>query len=69
MPNLRRHGIEAVLHYAKIRDDSVSSTLIEETKRRKADLIVIGGYGHSRLREWLLGGTTYDLLHRPQFHS
>jgi nucleotide-binding universal stress UspA family protein len=23
----------------------------------------MGGYGHSRLREWLLGGVTYDLLH------
>jgi nucleotide-binding universal stress UspA family protein len=23
----------------------------------------MGGYGHSRLREWLLGGVTYDLMH------
>jgi len=23
----------------------------------------MGGYGHSRLREWLLGGATYELLH------
>jgi nucleotide-binding universal stress UspA family protein len=30
----------------------------------KADLIVMGGYGHSRLREWLLGGATYGLLHK-----
>jgi nucleotide-binding universal stress UspA family protein len=30
----------------------------------KADLIVMGGYGHSRLREWLLGGATYALLHK-----
>jgi nucleotide-binding universal stress UspA family protein len=38
--------------------------LIAEAKRRKADLIVTGGYGHSRLREWLLGGVTYELLHK-----
>jgi nucleotide-binding universal stress UspA family protein len=25
---------------------------------------VTGGYGHSRLREWLLGGATYALLHK-----
>jgi nucleotide-binding universal stress UspA family protein len=30
----------------------------------KASLIVMGGYGHSRLREWLAGGTTYALLHQ-----
>jgi nucleotide-binding universal stress UspA family protein len=34
-----------------------------EARQRKANLIVMGGYGHSRLREWLLGGTTYELLH------
>ncbi|HVV92991.1 MAG TPA: universal stress protein [Hyphomicrobiales bacterium] len=28
-----------------------------------ADLIVAGAYGHSRLREWALGGVTHDLLH------
>ncbi|HWA61270.1 MAG TPA: universal stress protein [Caulobacteraceae bacterium] len=27
-----------------------------------ADLIVAGGYGHSRLREWILGGVTRDLI-------
>jgi nucleotide-binding universal stress UspA family protein len=37
--------------------------LIAEAKRRDADLIVMGAYGHSRLREWLLGGATYKLLH------
>jgi hypothetical protein len=36
--------------------------LIAEAKRRKADLIVTGGYGHSRLREWLLG--CVELLHK-----
>jgi nucleotide-binding universal stress UspA family protein len=37
--------------------------LIAEAERQHADLIVMGGYGHSRLREWLLGGVTYDLMH------
>jgi nucleotide-binding universal stress UspA family protein len=23
----------------------------------------MGGYGHSRLREWLLGGATYEVMH------
>jgi nucleotide-binding universal stress UspA family protein len=29
-----------------------------------ADLIVMGGYGHSRAREWILGGTSRDMLER-----
>ena len=31
-------------------------------KSIEADLVVTGGYGHSRLREWLFGGMTRDLL-------
>ena len=35
------------------------------SKSLDADLIVTGGYGHSRLREWLFGGMTRDLLAAP----
>jgi nucleotide-binding universal stress UspA family protein len=62
--HLKRHGINATLHHARLRDGDVGATLIAETRRLKADLIVTGGYGHSRLREWLLGGATYALLHK-----
>jgi nucleotide-binding universal stress UspA family protein len=34
-----------------------------EAERREAGLIVMVGYGHFRLRERLLGGVTYHLLH------
>lgn len=61
---LGRHGIEATLHVIDDRGQGLSSTLIAETVEREADLLVMGGYGHARLREWLLGGVTYKLLRK-----
>jgi nucleotide-binding universal stress UspA family protein len=62
--HLRHHGVETALRHVSIRNRSVGATLIAEARRVNADLIVMGGYGHSRLREWLLGGATYELLHK-----
>jgi nucleotide-binding universal stress UspA family protein len=45
------------------RNRNPGATLIAEARQEKAHLIVMGAYGHTRLREWLLGGVTYNLLH------
>lgn len=43
-------------------DSAVLSGLAEDVK---AGLLVAGAYGHTRLREWVLGGVTRDLLMKP----
>jgi len=60
--HLLHHGVGAALHHVK-KEGKIGATLVTEARERKADLVVMGGYGHSRLREWLLGGTTYDMMH------
>jgi nucleotide-binding universal stress UspA family protein len=62
--HLKHHAVNADLHRVRMRDNDVGMTLIAEARRLKADLIVMGAYGHSRVREWLLGGATYTLLHK-----
>jgi nucleotide-binding universal stress UspA family protein len=61
--HLKRHDISAVLHHVARRNSTIGDSLLAEAHRRKADLIVMGGYGHLRLRERLLGGVTYSLMH------
>jgi nucleotide-binding universal stress UspA family protein len=41
---------------------TVEQALVSEARSMSADLVVMGGYGHSRLREWALGGATRDML-------
>ncbi|MGZ5904922.1 MAG: universal stress protein [Reyranella sp.] len=60
---LKHHRIEAQsMAAASEGDDAYQLDAIAQT--READLVVVGAYGHSRLREWALGGATRDLLLR-----
>jgi nucleotide-binding universal stress UspA family protein len=60
--HLARHGIEAQMTSLVNDQGSVASALLSHAADVKADLIVMGGYGHSRLREIVLGGTTRRIL-------
>ena len=55
-------GAKAYLH-AK---GTIASKLLGFAKDEKADLLVAGGYGHSRLGEWIFGGVTRELLETSQ---
>ncbi|MDE2563223.1 MAG: universal stress protein [Sphingomonadales bacterium] len=58
---LSRHGIHAELHEVSPAG-TISATIEANARRLGAGLIVMGVYGHSRLRELLLGGVSRDLL-------
>jgi nucleotide-binding universal stress UspA family protein len=59
---LARHGVDASIEVVAKSRGSIAETLEDTASRHGADLIVVGAYGHSRLREWMLGGVTEDLI-------
>lgn len=61
---LMLNGIEASGITAPSRSDGVFATLIAESRKVSADLLVIGAYSHSRMREFVLGGVTRDLIEK-----
>jgi nucleotide-binding universal stress UspA family protein len=60
--HLARHGVTAEVITSESRGRRVGDTIIDEARRKSADLIVMGGYGHTRLRERVFGGATLDML-------
>lgn len=62
---LGRHGISASMAVRPRSDESVADQLRYVAEVQEADLLVVGGYGHSRLKEWIFGGVTRAFLARP----
>ena len=60
--HLSRHGVNATIERIPVSKIDVSNTILSYAAEAGADLIVMGGYGHSRLREFILGGTTRGML-------
>ena len=59
---LLRHGVAAAHEVWRQARGPVADELLRLVEDEKADLIVAGGYGHSRLGEWAFGGVTHELL-------
>jgi nucleotide-binding universal stress UspA family protein len=59
---LSRHGLKVSVRSIPAADRSVSQALLDTARELGSDLIVMGAYGHSRLRENILGGTTSEML-------
>jgi nucleotide-binding universal stress UspA family protein len=60
--HLARHGINAQSARTVMASISAPDALLSYAADASADLLVVGGYGHSRLRELILGGVTRELL-------
>jgi len=59
---LLRHGVRCEETQRMTVQDGVGSTLMVQAERFAADLLVMGCYGHSRLREFVFGGATRYVL-------
>ncbi|MBN8184300.1 universal stress protein [Roseibium aggregatum] len=59
---LARHGLGISVQSVASADRPVSEALLDSVRELGADLLVMGAYGHSRLRENILGGTTREML-------
>ncbi len=60
--HLARHGRNVELQHLAVADIDTTSAILSYVADAGADLIVMGGYGHSRLREFVLGGVTRGIL-------
>ena len=60
--HLARHELEVDLKRIVSGGTDVASTILSYAADSAADFIVMGGYGHSRLREFILGGATRGIL-------
>jgi nucleotide-binding universal stress UspA family protein len=60
--HLARHGIKVKVEMVPAADIDVASAILSHVSDCSASMIVMGGYGHSRLREFVLGGATREIL-------
>ncbi len=60
--HLARHGVKVTAARTIAREISVGDAILADLAENSIDLLVMGAYGHSRLREWVFGGVTRHIL-------
>lgn len=58
---LALHGVAADVHLVDAQGKAVGEVLLDQAEKAGADLLVVGGYSHSRLREFIIGGATQHI--------
>jgi nucleotide-binding universal stress UspA family protein len=61
--HLARHGVSVQVRRLTKGDIAIEDVILSHAADSSADFMVMGGYGHSRLREFILGGVTRSILH------
>ncbi|MFI4996615.1 MAG: universal stress protein [Hyphomicrobiales bacterium] len=63
--HLARHGIKAVCDEVRSHGKPIGEVFTSYVAEHKIDLLVMGAYGHSRFREFVLGGATRSIMASP----
>lgn len=63
---LARRGVPGHAVRSLAATDHVGERLLDEARTMKADLLVMGAWGHSRIGEWILGGATRHILRNAE---
>lgn len=62
MVYLMHHGVTVKMHYLDVSAEKAGEALLQKACDARADLLVMGGYGHSRIRQRVLGGATRHVM-------
>jgi nucleotide-binding universal stress UspA family protein len=60
--HLARHDVQTEVKHVPSGGRTAQAVIADEARYLGADLVVMGGYGHSRLSEWVFGGVTRDMM-------
>lgn len=60
--HLARHDIRVGVKTIPVADTDIANTILSHVVHGQTSLLVMGGYGHSRLREFVFGGVTREML-------
>jgi nucleotide-binding universal stress UspA family protein len=63
--HLSRHGISAIVDEVDAAGRAIGDVMTRFIAANQIDLLVMGAYGHSRFREFILGGATESMMSRP----
>jgi nucleotide-binding universal stress UspA family protein len=62
---LARHGAKVAVEAVSSRDWSRAQVMEKTVREKNADLLVLGAFSHSRIREMIFGGTTRSIIENP----
>lgn len=63
--HLSRHGVSVTVDEVNAAGRDIGTVLTQFVVANKIDILVMGAYGHSRLREFVLGGATRSMMAKP----